>query len=39
MEKVQTEKKKLHWKYVVLGVVLTLSLRQMIIYFAFFKLG
>ena len=39
MEKVQTEKKKLHWKYVVLAVVITLSLTQIIIYFAFFKQG
>ncbi len=39
MEKVQTEKKKLHWKYVVLAVVIALSLTQIIIYFAFFKQG
>ena len=39
MEKVQTEKKKLHWQYVVLAVVIALSLTQIIIYFAFFKQG
>ena len=39
MEKVQTEKKKLHWQYVVLAVVIALSLAQIIIYFAFFKQG
>lgn len=39
MEKVQTEKKKLHWQYVVLAVIIALSLAQIIIYFAFFKQG
>ena len=39
MEKVQTEKKKLHWQYVALAVIIALSLTQIIIYFAFFKQG